>query len=701
MKIFKKVISSTMILLAMVSCNTEKNPLLQSFNTPFETPPFDQIRHEHYMPAFEAAIAEARKEIDGITSQTAAPDYANTIEALAYSGERLNLISGIFYNVLHAETDETMQQIARDISPMVTDFQNDILFNEALFQRVKAVYEQKGQLDLTAEQNMLLNKTFKGFSRNGANLSAEEKEKMRTISRELSELSLKFSDNVLAETNGWFLHITDEADLAGLPQSALDAASQAAKAKELEGWVITLDAPSFGPFLRYSEKRDLREKVYMAYSTRGYQDNEYNNTQIITRIANLRLERANLLGYPSHADFVLEETMAQSATNVNNFLKELADASLPVAKNELTEVKEFAAEKGFDGEILPWDWSFWAEKLRKEKYDFDEEITRPYFQLEKVKEGIFDLTNKLFGLTYKENTEIPVYHKDVKVFEVYDADGSFLSLLYLDFFPREGKSGGAWMTSFREQYVENGTDYRPQVSIVCNFSKPTDTRPSLLTFNEVTTFMHEFGHALHGMLSRVTYGDLSGTNVYRDFVELPSQIMENWAVEREFLDMFARHYETGEPIPSELVDKIIKTERFHAAYAAVRQLSFGLNDMAWHSITEPVTIDPEQFETRAMLPVQLFNRIEGTMMSTAFSHIFAGGYSAGYYGYKWAEVLDADAYKAFKENGIFDVATATSFRNNVLSKGGTEHPMDLYVKFRGKQPTIDALLEREGLKEAV
>ncbi len=690
-----------MILLTLNSCNTETNPLLQTFNTPFETPPFDKIKHEHYKPAFEAAIADARDEVDAIATQASIPDFENTIEALAYSGERLDLISGIFYNILHAETDETMQQIARDISPMVTDFQNDIRFNEALFQRVKSVYDQKDQLNLTTEQEMLLEKTFKGFSRNGANLSTNDKEKMRGISRELSELSLKFSDNVLAETNGWFLHITDEADLAGLPQSALDAALQAAKSKDLEGWVITLDAPSFGPFLRYSEKRDLREKVYMAYSTRGYQNNEHNNSEIIKRIANLRLERANLLGYPSHADFVLEETMAQSAGNVNNFLKDLADASLPLAKNELVEVQKFAAQKGFKEEIKPWDWSFWAEKLRKEKYDFDEEITRPYFQLEKVKQGIFDLTGKLFGITYKENTEIPVYHEDVKVFEVYDADGSFLSLLYLDFFPREGKSGGAWMTSFREQYVENGTDYRPQVSIVCNFSKPTDTKPSLLTFNEVTTFLHEFGHALHGMLSKVTYSNLSGTSVYRDFVELPSQIMENWAVEREFLDMFARHYETGEPIPSELVDKIIKTERFHAAYAAVRQLSFGLNDMAWHSITEPVSMDPEQFEIHAMQPVQLFKRIEGTMMSAAFSHIFAGGYSAGYYGYKWAEVLDADAFKAFKENGIFNVATSKSFRDNVLSKGGTEHPMNLYVKFRGKQPTIDALLEREGLKETI
>lgn len=700
MKLLNKTLAFTMIILTMVGCNErETNPLLQAFDTPYQTPPFEIIKHEHYAPAFTAAIEESRTEIATIVDQQDAPTYENTIEALAYSGNSLNLVGGVFYNLLYAETDSVLQQIARDISPMVTDYQNDILFNEALFQRVKTVYEQKDQLSLTPEQSMLLEKTFKGFSRNGANLSEEDKSKMREISRELSDLSLQFSDNVLGETNGWYLHITEESDLAGLPQSAVEAAVGAAKAKNLEGWVITLDAPSFGPFMRYSDVRALREKVYRAFSTRGYQENERNNTTIISRIANLRLERAKLLGYASHADFVLEETMALNATTVNNFLKELSDASLPIAKNELREVQEFAASKGVSEEILPWDWSYWAEKLRKERYDFDEELTRPYFELENVKEGIFALTNKLFGLTYKQNTEIPVYHKDVTVYEVYDEDGKFLSVLYLDFFPREGKGGGAWMTSFREQYRKDGSDYRPQVSIVCNFSKPTDTKPSLLTFNEMNTFLHEFGHALHGMLSDVTYANISGTSVYRDFVELPSQIMENWAVEKEFLDMFARHYKTGEAIPEELVQKIIDTQRFHAAYASVRQLSFGLNDMAWHSITEPIATDPEQFESNAMLPVQLFPRIPGTMVSTAFSHIFAGGYSAGYYSYKWAEVLDADAFQAFKENGIFDRNTANSFRTNILSKGGSEHPMELYLKFRGKQPSIDAMLERDGLKK--
>jgi len=689
-----------MILLSLSECKeTETNSLLADFKTAYETPPFHSIRHEHYLPAFKAATDEARNEIDAIASEKTAPDFDNTIEALSQGGERLSRISSIFFNLNSAETDEKMQQIARDVSPLITDFYNDILFNENLFQRVKQVYENRETFSLTPEQNMLLEKTWKSFARNGAALPDDKKQKMREISRELSELSLKFSDNILAETNDWFLHITDEAELSGLPQSAIDAAAQAAKSKELEGWVITLHAPSFGPFMRYSDRRDLREKVHMAYSTRSYKGNEYDNTEILTRIANLRLERANLLGYPSHADFVLEETMAKSTNTVNSFLKELADASFPVAKKELADVQEFAKTKGFDQSIEAWDWAWYAEKLRQEKYDFDEELTRPYFQLEKVKEGIYELTKRLWGLTYKQNKDIPVYHEDVTVYEVYNENGKFLSLLYLDFFPRPGKSSGAWMTSFREQYRKNGQDIRPQVSLVCNFSKPTDTKPSLLTFNEVTTFLHEFGHALHGIMSDVNYVDLSGTNVYRDFVELPSQILENWAVEREFLDLFARHYETGEPIPAELVEKIIETRNFHAAYATVRQLSFGMNDMAWHSITQPVKTKPEEFERTAMQPVQLFRWIDGTMMSAAFSHIFAGGYAAGYYGYKWAEVLDADAYKAFKENGIFDKTTAEKFRKYILSKGGSEAPMDLYVKFRGREPAIDAMLERDGLKK--
>ncbi|MFW5758835.1 MAG: M3 family metallopeptidase [Bacteroidota bacterium] len=695
----KRSIVNLLIAITFMACNMqEKNPLLTDFSTPYQTPPFGEIKHEHYIPAFKTSIEEAKKEIESIATNSEKVNFQNTIEALSFSGEKLNTVSSVFFNLNHAETDQQMQQIARDVSPDLTDFHHDVLFNKNLFARVKEVYENRDQEDLTTEQMMLLEKTYKGFTRNGANLSEEKKEKLRGISRELSQLSLRFSDNVLAETNGWYLHLTSKEELSGLPESSLEAAKQAAKAKEVDGWVITLNAPSYIPFMRYSDRRDLRQKLYMAYAKRANKDNEYNNTEILTRIANLRLEKAKLLGYDTHADFVLEETMAQSAERVNNFLKTLTDAALPKAKDELKEVQEYARSIGFKENIESWDWSYYSEKLRKEKYDFDEELTRPYFELEKVKKGVFDLTQKLWGLTYKRNYDIDVYHPDVYVYEVFDEDNELISVLYLDFFPREGKSAGAWMTSFREQHRKDGKNIIPHVSIVCNFSKPTDTKPSLLTFNEVNTFMHEFGHALHGMLSDVTYPDLSGTNVYRDFVELPSQIMENWSVEKEFLDMFAIHYQTNEPMPQEMIEKIIESEKYHAAYATVRQLSFGLNDMAWHSITEPVALQAEEFERKAMQPVQLFRWIDGTLMSTAFSHIFAGGYAAGYYGYKWAEVLDADAYSAFKENGIFDRETAKSFRENILSKGGSEHPMELYKKFRHREPSIDPMLERDGLK---
>jgi peptidyl-dipeptidase Dcp len=687
------------IIVLMTSCTEEKNPLLGSFEGPFETPPFDKIKHEHYLPAFKTAIEEARKEIEAITSNDQKPDFANTIEALSYSGNKLSLVSNVFFNLNHAETDEKMQQIAREVSPLTTDHYNDILFNEQLFSRIKAVYDERESLGLNKEESMLLEKTYKGFSRNGANLSEEKKQKLREISKELSELSLKFSDNVLAETNAWQLHLTNPEDLSGLPQSALDAAAQTARLKNLEGWVFTLHAPSYIPFMRYADNRELRKEIFMASSTRAYKGNEFDNTEILTRIANLRLERANLLGYATHADFVLEETMAKDAKTVNSFLEELTNASYPVALKELDEVQEFTKTLGFNEQIQAWDWSYYAEKLRKEKYDFDEELTRPYFKLENVIDGVFELTTRLWGLTYKPNDNIALYHPDVKTYEVYDSDNRFLGVLYLDFFPREGKSAGAWMTAFREQYVRDGKDYRPHVSLVCNFTKPTENSPSLLTFNEFVTYLHEFGHGLHGLLSDIAYPDLSGTSVYRDFVELPSQILENWAIEKEFLDLFARHYETGEAMPVEMVEKIIMVRNFHAAYATVRQLGFGLNDMAWHSITEPVTMKAEDFEKRSMEPVRVFPNVEGTLMSASFSHIFAGGYSAGYYSYKWAEVLDADAFKAFKEQGVFDKITAQAFREHILSKGGSEHPMELYVRFRGKEPSIDALLERSGLKK--
>ena len=682
----------------MISIEQPTNPLLAPFTGPYETPPFDKIQHEHYLPAFKEAINQARTEIEQITSNAEKPAFSNTIEALSFSANNLSLISNVFFNINHAETDEQMQQIAREVSPLISDFYNDILFNEKLFLRVKSVYDEKDKLNFQPEQLMLLEKTYKSFARNGANLKEKEKNTMREISRELSELSLKFNDNVLAETNVYHLHITNQKDLSGLPPSAIEAAAQAARNKKLEGWVITLDAPSYMPFIKYADNRDLRKEIYMEFATRAYKGNASDNTQILIRIANLRLQRANILGYASHADFVLEETMAKNAATVNNFLQELAEASYPLAQKEKEEVQQYAQSTGFQKTIEPWDWPYFAEKLRKVKYDFDEEITRPYFKLENVIQGIFELTNRLWGVTFLANNEIPLYHSDVTTYEVYDADGRFLAVLYLDFFPRAGKSAGAWMTSYREQFSRNGIDFRPHVSLVCNFSKPTEGKPSLLTFNEFTTFLHEFGHGLHGIFSDISYTDLSGTNVYRDFVELPSQILENWALEKEFLDMFARHYETGESMPIELVDKIIASRNFHAAYATVRQLSFGLNDMAWHSITEPMTGNAEEFEQNAMEQVRIFPHVEGTLMSAAFSHIFAGGYAAGYYGYKWAEVLDADAYKAFKEKGIFDKETATAFRKYILSKGGSEHPMELYKKFRGKEPSIDALLERSGLK---
>lgn len=684
--------------LSMSGCVNDHNPLLSEFTTPYGTPPFDLIKHVHYVPAFKTGIEQGLKEVDAIAAAQDAPTFQNTIEALSYSGELLSRVSDVFYNLTSAETDAQMQEIAREVAPLVSDYANDILFNKSLFERVKAVYDQGGGPDLSPEQLTLLEKTYKGFARNGANLDEAGQERLREISRELSDLSLRFQDNVLAETNAFVLHVTDEADLSGLPESALEAAAQLASSKDMEGWAFSLQAPSFGPFMQYADKRDLREQLYMAYSMRANQGNENDNVEVLRRIANLRLERARLLGYPTHAHFVLEERMAENPAKVNELLNQLLTAARPTAEKELAEVRQLA-EESVDGiEVMPWDWSYYSEKLRKQRFDFDEEALRPYFELEAVKRGIFELTGRLWGLQYVRNESIPVYHSDVNVYEVYDEADQLLAILYLDFFPREGKSPGAWMTSFLSQHKKNGADTRPHISVVCNFSKPTDTKPSLLTFNEVRTFLHEFGHALHGMLSDVTYPDLSGTSVYRDFVELPSMIMENWAVEREFLDLFAVHYETGERIPEEMVEKIIQARNFNAGYGILRQLSFGLNDMAWHGIEAPVESDVLAFERQAMQPASLLPVIDGVMFSPVFAHIFAGGYAAGYYSYKWSEVLDADAFRVFSENGIFDKATAASFRDNILAKGGSEHPMKLYKRFRGKEPSVDALLERDGLK---
>jgi peptidyl-dipeptidase Dcp len=694
------ILGIMMVLLA-VSCqdNTDSNPLLSKFDTPYQTPPFDKIKHEHYKPALDSAISMARHEIDAIVNNPAEPTFENTIEALDRSGKLLADVSNILFNLNEAETDSILQQIVIEASPILTDFSNDINLNPDLFKRVKAVWEKRDSLKLTAEQQMLLDKTYKGFVRNGANLNEAEKEKYRAISRELSELTVKFNQNVLAETNSYKLHITNEADLAGLPQSLIDAAAYTAKQKGLDGWVITLDYPMYGPFMKYADNRELRKQLYMAYGSRCFKGNEYDNQKIALRIANLRLELAKLLGYPNYATFVLENRMAETPERVNEFLDQLVEASLPAARDEVKEVEEFARQQGFKGKLERWDWSYYSEKLKNAKYSYNEEELKPYFQLEKVIDGVFLLANKLYGLTFSPNANIPVYHPDVKAYEVYDGSGRFMAVLYLDFFPREGKSGGAWMTSFRSQYRDNGKDVRPLVSIVTNFTKPTDKQPSLLTFYEFSTFLHEFGHALHGMLSDCNYTSLSGTSVYRDFVELPSQIMENFAVEKEYLDLFAIHYQTGEKIPQELVQKIIDSRNFQAGYFSLRQLGFGVLDMAWHTITKPVTEDVDSFEKKVLNPLEVLPPVKGTNMSVTFGHIFEGGYAAGYYGYKWAEVLDADAFEVFKEKGIFNREVAQSFRENILSKGGSEHPMTLYKRFRGQEPTIDALLKRSGLKK--
>ncbi|WP_088655036.1 M3 family metallopeptidase [Geofilum rhodophaeum] len=678
---------------------TDNNPLLQEFNTPHQTPPFTQIQTAHYIPAFTAAMEEGRAEIKAIIDNPATPDFNNTIEALEKAGNKLSRISSIFFNLNSAETSEAIQEVAREVSPLLSEYGNDIWLNEALFARVKAVYEQKDKLTLSTEQATLLDNTYKGFVRRGALLNAEDKQKYRNITAELSKLSLQFGENLLAETNDYKLHITDEADLAGLPEAVREAAQQLAESEGKEGWMFSLHAPSMLPFMQYADQRELREQLFRASTKRGNQDNQNDNKANILRQAELRLAKAQLLGYRSHADYVLEERMAQSADKVNAFLNELFEKSFPFAQEDVAQVAAFAKQQGLEGELQRWDFAYYSEKLKTSLFDLNEEMTKPYFQLEKVKAGIFDLTNKLWGLSYKLNKDIPVYHPDVFAYEVFNRDEQVISVLYLDFHPRKGKQGGAWMTSFRDQHVENGQNIIPHVSVVCNFTPPTASRPSLLTFNEVTTFLHEFGHALHGMLSEVTYESLSGTSVYRDFVELPSQIMENWALEKEWLQDVAVHYQTGETMPEDLIQKIIAADNFQSGYLTVRQLSFGFNDMAWHSITEPVATDAISFEKAAMAKTELFPEVAGSCFSTAFGHIFDGGYAAGYYGYKWAEVLDADAYALFKEKGIFDQATAESFREHILSKGGTRHPMDLYVAFRGAEPSVEALLLRSGLSK--
>ncbi|MFC5684341.1 M3 family metallopeptidase [Flavobacterium sp. MAHUQ-51] len=671
--------------------------LTKHFDTKHNTAPFSQIKNEDYFPAFQEGIALAKAEIEAIVNNPEAPTFENTIEAMDYSGEVLDRLSSIFFNLNSAETNEEMQKIAQEVSPLLSEFSNDITLNPELFARIKSVYEQKENLNLTPEQSTLLDKKYKSFSRNGANLAEEQKNQLREIDKELSKLSLQFGENVLAETNAFQMHLTDEKDLAGLPEGTIEAARSLAKAQEKEGWIFTLDHPSYLPFMTYADNRELRKKMAIAFGSKGFQNNEFNNEEIVLKIVKLRHQRANLLGYATHAHFVLEERMAESPEKVMAFENDLLTKAKPAALKEFEQLSTFAKEMHGIEQLEKWDGAYYSEKLKQQLFNLDDEKLKPYFQLEKVLNGAFTIAGKLFRLTFTEVFDIDKYHEEVMTYEVTDANNDLVAIFYADFFPRKGKRNGAWMTSFKSQYVKNGVNERPHISNVCNFTKPTETKPSLLTFNEVTTLFHEFGHGLHGMLANTIYPSLSGTSVYWDFVELPSQVMENWCYEPEALALFATHYQTGEVIPQEYVEKIKESASFQEGLATLRQLSFGLLDMAWHG-QDPTNIsDLKAFETEQFKNTQLYPDVAENAMSTAFSHIFQGGYSSGYYSYKWAEVLDADAFEYFKENGIFNKEIADKFKDNVLSKGGTEHPMTLYKRFRGQEPKPDALLRRAGL----
>ena len=683
--------------LALISSCTMKNPLLMESAAPFGAPEFDKIKNEHYLPAFEAAIAEAKAEIDAIVANPDEPTFENTIEAMEYSGEALNNVASIFYNLMEANTNDELQQIAEAISPMMTEYSMYVSLNPALFERVKAVYEKKDELGLAKDQMTLLEDSYKGFVRGGANLSDEDKELYSKWSEELSLTTLQFSKNVLAATNAYVLNITDEADLAGLPEFVKTMAAETAAEKGLEGWAFTLDAPSYSPFLKYSEKRELRKDIWTAYNARAI-GGEFDNTEIVKKIVDLRIKIANILGYETYADYALEERMAKSKATVTDFIKNLLEPSMPFAKKDVADVFAYAKKNGFDGERLEsWDFSYWSEKYQQAEYSLSAEELKPYFQLESCIDAVFGLASRLYGVSFHELDNVPVYHEDVKVYEVKDADGSHLALFYADFFPRASKRGGAWMTEFRGQSIKDGVEKRPFISIVCNFTKPTADAPALITHDELTTFLHEFGHALHGIFAEGRYGSLTGTSVSRDFVELPSQIMENWAFEPEYLNSFAKHYQTGEPISAELIEKIVAAKNYLAGYAQVRQLHYGLLDMAWHTLTELPSEGTVEFESKALAPYAVMPAVEGTAFSGSFSHIFSGGYSAGYYSYKWAEVLEADAFSLFKEKGIFNTEVAASFRENILSKGSTEEAAVIYRNFRGHDPQPEALMKKLGL----
>jgi len=674
------------------------NPFFTEFETPFGVPDFEKIKNEHYMPAFEKGMAEHIAEIDAIVANEDKADFENTIVAMDNSGALLDKVKSTFFTLKSANTDDEMKQIAKDVSEKLAKHGDDIILNAGLFQKVKAVYDSRDKMDLNTEQATLLEKTYKSFVRSGANLNEVDKTRLREINIKLSELTLNFGDNMLEETNAFKLIIKDEKDLAGLPEAVIKEAEAAAKADSMEGkWLFTVQKPSMIPFLQFAENRELREKIHKAYYMRGDNDNENDNKKNVSDIAKLRVERANLLGYKTHAHFVLDNNMAKDPKNVYDLLNQVWEKALPFSQKEAKELQAMIDNEGGDFKLQPWDWWFYAEKLRKEKFNFNKEELRPYFQLENALNGVFTVANKLYGIEFVENKDIPVYHKDVTAYEVKEADGTHIGIVFYDPFPRDSKRGGAWMTSFRKQSHRGGKEITPVISIVTNFSKPVGNKPALLSFNEVQTLFHEFGHGLHGLLSKCTYYRTSGTSTPRDFVELPSQIMEHWAAEPEVMKMYAKHYETGETIPDELIEKLEKSSLFNQGFITCEFLAAGLMDMEWHTQTEVKDFDVREFETNYLKEIGLIPEIIVRYRSTYFAHIFAGGYSAGYYGYTWAEVLDADAFQAFKETSLFDQKTALAFRQNILEKGGTDDPMKMYIAFRGKKPSIEPLLKGRGL----
>lgn len=679
---------------------TAQNPFLnyQNWKTPHGTYPFDAIKVEHYMPAFDEGIKQGLAEIDAIANNPAAPTFANTIEAYEKAGKLLSVVASCFYNLTSAETNDSLAALELELSPKLSEYSSTILLNEKLFERIKAVYEQKDKLKLTAEQSKMLDDIYEGFANNGANLSAEDKEQFKTLQAKLSKLTLVYGQNVLKATNAWTRLIKDESLLAGLSDDTKQMLHANAAKKGLDGWLLDLKPTTYIPVMKYCDNRDIRRELYMAYNTRCI-GGEFDNTQNIKEIVNTRLALANLFDKACYADKSLHKTMAETKENVYRLLDQLRDAYMPVARAEYDELQHFADSLGFYATLQAWDWSYYSEKLKNEKYALSDDELRPYFELENVKKGVFNLANKLYGLTFVKNPNIQVYHPEVDAYDVFDAKGKFLAVYYCDFHPRDGKRGGAWMNDYKPQYRDGKTDSRPHIVNVMNFTRATADKPALLTYDEVETFLHEFGHGLHGMLTRCQYASMSGTNVPRDFVELPSQFNENFLGEKAFLDTFAKHYLTGEPMPQALIDKIKAAQNYHAAYACARQLSFGYLDMAWHTITEPFDGDVIAFGNTAMEQVKVLPVVPETQMETAFTHIFAGGYAAGYYSYKWSEVLDADAFSVFKKNGIFDKKTADSFRTNILERGGTEPAMTLYKRFRGQEPTVDALMERDGIKK--